>query len=720
MRALEFWGGVECTVNRVGDRFFDQLHRSGHAARLDDLDRFAALGVTTLRAPLMWERLAPRDLAEVEWDWVDRYLGRIRDLGMRPIVGLVHHGSGPRYTSLLDERFPELLARYARAVAERHPWLAAWTPVNEPLTTARFSAMYGHWYPHGKDDRLFVRALLNQLRGIVLAMRAVRTINPHARLIQTEDIGTCYGTPPLHRQVRHERDRRWLTWDLLSGRVDAHHPLFGFLSAAGASARELALFVEEPCPPDIIGVNYYVTSDRWLDDRLALYPSAVHGGNGAMAYADVEAVRVREQGLVGHERHLVAAWKRYQCPVALTEVHLGSTREEQMRWMIEAWDGATRAREQGADVRAVTAWALLGSYDWDSLVTSESGHYEPGFFDLRAPTPRLTALGTAAQDLAAGRRPDHAVLASPGWWRRRSRLLTNAAGGRTPVSSHVSRPPILVVGLRGELSRGFGRVCAQRGLSVRMIGPAITSLSDSSRIETVLRILKPWAVIDAAGYRSIDQAETDRERCWQNNVTSPTNLARACERHGLPFVTFSTDLVFDGAQRRPYTEEHATAPLSFFGETKAEAEVRVLELLPRALVVRTGALFSPWDTSNFAATTLGSIVRGAPLRVADDCSMTPTYIPDLAHAVLDLLIDGERGVWHLANEGEVTWHQFARMLARQARLPESSIGTGKSAEIWRSALRPAYSALSSSRGHLLPQLQTAVAAYVAQAAVSDL
>ena len=79
---------------------------------------------------------------------------------MRPIVGLVHHGSGPAYTSLLDSGFPEKLARYAGAVARRYPWLTDFTPVNEPLTTARFSGLYGHWYPHGRCDRDYVRALL--------------------------------------------------------------------------------------------------------------------------------------------------------------------------------------------------------------------------------------------------------------------------------------------------------------------------------------------------------------------------------------------------------------------------------------------------------------------------------------------------------------------------------------------------------------------------------
>ena len=111
---LEVWAGVECTVNRVGDEYFDQLERSGHATRLEDLDRFAELGVRALRYPVLWERTAPNGLESADWSWADERLGRLRELGIHPIVGLVHHGSGPRHTSLIDPSFPEKLAEFAQ------------------------------------------------------------------------------------------------------------------------------------------------------------------------------------------------------------------------------------------------------------------------------------------------------------------------------------------------------------------------------------------------------------------------------------------------------------------------------------------------------------------------------------------------------------------------------------------------------------------------------
>lgn len=415
----EVWAGVECTVNRVGDRFSDQLARTGHDRRPDDLDRLAGLGVSAVRYPVLWERHPD----PVDWTWADARLGRLRELGVRPIVGLVHHGSGPPDTSLVDPAFPERLAAFAARVADRYPWVDAYTPVNEPLTTARFSGLYGHWYPHGRDDRTFVRCLLTQCKAVALAMAAVRRVRPDAALVQTDDLGEVYAPPGLAYQARFENDRRWITWDLLCGRVGRRHPLWRWLRGAGATDADLVWFRDHPCPPTVIGVNYYVTSERYLDDRLEFYPPEAHGGNGRDGYVDTEAVRVLPGGPAGPASLLRQAWERYQLPVAVTEAHLGCTPDEQVRWLWEVWRAAYSARATGADVRAVTAWAAFGACDWDSLVTRDAGSYEPGVFDVRADPPAETPLAGLVRDLAAGRRPTHPALAGPGWWRRPDRLL---------------------------------------------------------------------------------------------------------------------------------------------------------------------------------------------------------------------------------------------------------------------------------------------------------
>jgi dTDP-4-dehydrorhamnose reductase len=419
---IEVWGGVECTVNRVGDRYFNQLELSGHQSRETDLDAFAALGLKTLRYPVLWETVAPDSLDKLQWSWADERLTRLRALGIRPIVGLLHHGSGPSYTNLLDPGFPEKLARFAGAVARRYPWIDAYTPVNEPLTTARFSSLYGHWFPHHRDERSLFTALFHQIKGTVLAMRAIREINPTAQLIQTDDLGRTFSTPPLAYQAEFENERRWLTWDLLCGLVRPGHRMQAHFEWLGLSPDDLDFFVANPCPPDVIGLNYYVTSERFLDHRIQHYPPELHGGNGRDIYADDAAVRARIEGIGGITVAIAEAIQRYQRPIALTEVHIGCSIEEQLRWLGEIWESAQEARAAGADVRALTTWALLGSHDWDSLVTQPRGHYEAGVFDVSGGKPEPTLLAETVRRLAQGKRPDHSALKTVGWWRRPCRL----------------------------------------------------------------------------------------------------------------------------------------------------------------------------------------------------------------------------------------------------------------------------------------------------------
>ena len=121
MNSLELWGGHECTVNRVGDSWFDQTPRSGHDERLEDLALFADLGITSLRYPALWESVSPDNPAQRDFRWTDGRFAELRRLRINPIVTLCHHGSGPRYTGLVEDSFAPGLAVHAAAVAARYP-----------------------------------------------------------------------------------------------------------------------------------------------------------------------------------------------------------------------------------------------------------------------------------------------------------------------------------------------------------------------------------------------------------------------------------------------------------------------------------------------------------------------------------------------------------------------------------------------------------------------
>ena len=716
---LELWGGVECTFNRVRDQYFNQLESNGHALRLDDLDRFASLGIKRIRYPVLWENTAPDGLKNANWKWADERLEYLRELGVTPIAGLVHHGSGPRDTSLVDPQFPQKLAEFAAAVAARFPWLDAYTPVNEPLTTARFSGLYGVWYPHGKDEPTFKTALLNQCRGIVLAMRAIREVNPQAKLIQTEDLGKTYSTPKLSYQAYFNNQLRWLAGDLLCGRVTPEHFLWDWLvDRCQASEEELFWFCENSCPPDIMGVNHYITSERFLDHNLANYPKQFHGGNGRDQYADIEAARALSTPTGGIKPLLHEAWERYQLPLAITEVHIDSHREDQMRWLAEIWQSAADARKEGADIRAVTVWSLLGSYDWNSLVTISQGYYEPGPFDLRSKEPRPTAIAEVMRQLAEGKQPAHPVLSGPGWWRRQDRFMCSRPVELRGVT-FPSRPqpsgsgaPLLITGSTGTLGQAFARVCELRGIHYQLLSRQQMDIADINSVERVIAQYEPWAIINTAGYVRVDDAEHDAERCFRENTLGPITLAEVCARHDMQLITFSTDFVFNGQRDEPYVENDQIGPLNVYGRSKAESEFGVLNHYPEALVIRTSSFFGPWDQYNFITLALDAFTQGRPFRAASDLTVSPTYVPDLVNVSLDLLLDRASGLWHLTNSHPVTWAELALHAADRAQIDAGLLHPCSSDDLGFIAQRPRYSALHCSRGSLMPSLDHALDSYL--------
>lgn len=716
------WAGLECTLNRVHDRFVDQSVKNGHYERLEDLQLFADLGVKKLRYPCLWEKVAPEDPGQFDWTFLDERLGEIKRLGITPIAGFLHHGSGPRYTNLLDSEFPEKLARYARAFAERYPWIEDYTPVNEINTTARFSCLYGHWFPHHKSDASYLRAVYNQVRGTILAMKAIREINPKARLIQTDDLGRAQSTERLFYQADFENERRWLGWDFLCGKFNEEHSLYRFVKKnSDLTGSEIRWMQDNRCPPDVIGINHYHLSNRFLDHRLELYPEWSHGGNGRDRYADVGAVDTGQADLPHSHEIMEEAWARYRIPVAITEVHTTGHRDSQMRWLYEMWRESNKARKNGAEIIAVTAWSLLGTFDWHNLCTNCEGIYEPGVFDLRSAdrTPRHTGLSKLIKELASTGDSGHPILKRPGWWRTSRRILwAPKDGAYSSVRVHSQTPPILITGATGTLGQAFARICGARNIPYRILPRSEMDIADIKRVREVIGRLKPWAVINTAGFVRVDEAEEDSDRCHRENVDGPFNLAAVSAENGIPLIHFSSDMVFDGAHDEAYTESHRVSPLNVYGKTKAESEEKVLLVNPRALIVRTSSFFGPWDEHNFVVQTLRHLVNKDEVIASSDTMISPTYVPDLVNASLDLLLDGERGIVHLTNEAKVSWQEFALKAAvvagEQFELDHSLIVGRRMEDMDLGAERPKNSVLTSERISMLPPLDDALGRFMKQ------
>lgn len=701
----EIWGGIECTINRVDDRYLDQLDLAGLYANPAYLDAIIKLQLRQIRFPVLWEKHQPALTGPIDWSFTADCLNRLRENNIEPIVGLLHHGSGPAYTDMLHEDFPVLFAEYAVKVAEKFPWVKQYTPVNEPLTTARFSGLYGLWYPHKKNDVSFIRMLLNELKATVLAMQGIRKINPEAILIQTEDLGKSYSTPLLSYQATFENHRRWLTFDILCGRLNAAHPLWSYVMRLGIEKSKLQFFIDNPCPPDVIGVNHYITSERYLDENTEHYPIHSVGSNTLHAYADVEAVRVHIDEPHGLEHLLKEMWERYHLPVAITEAHLNCTREDQLRWFNHVYEVASKLKMEGMDIRAVTAWALLGSFGWNKLLTCLSNKYESGVFDISAGYARPTALSYLIKDLTHGQNAPEHLLAHPGWWKHEARFYKKGTKNDECKSAVLSQP-LIIIGKTGTLGQAFSKLCSERNIHHLLLDRTDADICNEEQLENMIKYHKPWAIINAAGYVKVDEAEKDWINCYEANFLGVEKLAAICSWHAIKLMTFSSDLVFGGEKNQPYVETDITSPVNTYGHSKQLAENAVLKLDPAALMIRTAAFFGPWDHYNFAKQLFSRLGAGKKFLAPDDNFISPTYLPHLVHASLDLLIDNASGIWHLANKGCVTWYAFAKMLAQRTNLnPDLVIPVYN---LQAPAKRPAFSALGSEKYKHMPTLDEAL------------
>ena len=280
-------------------------------------------------------------------------------------------------------------------------------------------------------------------------------------------------------------------------------------------------------------------------------------------------------------------------------------------------------------------------------------------------------------------------------------------GGETPPL-HPS--PLAIVGATGTLGKAFARLCESRGIEYHLLSRQEMDISNPNSVNAVLSELKPWAVINAAGYVRVDDAEREPNACFSINTAGAENLATACAMHNIAFLTFSSDLVFDGTVSNPYLESDAVAPLNVYGHSKALAEKQVLQANPASLVIRTSAFFGPWDDYNFVTIALRELSAGNNF-VAADAIISPTYVPDLVHTSLNLLIDGECGIWNLANKGAIAWADLARLAAKKAGFNPDNVIAVPTQELNLTAPRPNYSVLGSNRGELLSCLDSAMSRY---------
>jgi dTDP-4-dehydrorhamnose reductase len=209
----------------------------------------------------------------------------------------------------------------------------------------------------------------------------------------------------------------------------------------------------------------------------------------------------------------------------------------------------------------------------------------------------------------------------------------------------------------------------------------------------------------------VDDAEKDAGTCFSANAYGPGHLAQACAAAGIPLLSFSSDLVFDGNKTKPYTESDEPQPLNIYGHSKAALEKTILKDHPGSLVVRTSAFFGPWDKHNFVHHVLQTLDSGMPFEAMTDSVVSPTYVPHLVESCLELLLDGATGIRHICNTAAVSWYEWARLIARMGGYSEDMIIPKAQNELNLPARRPAYCAMVTERGAPLPTLNSAMRQY---------
>ena len=263
---------------------------------------------------------------------------------------------------------------------------------------------------------------------------------------------------------------------------------------------------------------------------------------------------------------------------------------------------------------------------------------------------------------------------------------------------------VLVIGRQGQLARELAQAQWPVGWTITFTGRPELDLRFPDKAAAAVAAAAPDLVVNAAAYTNVEQAESEAELARTINATGPAAVAAACKTIGAPFVTISTDYVFDGKKQSPYLENDPVNPVSAYGRGKAEGEALVRGALPEHVILRTSWMFSPFGT-NFVRTMMRLGAERPALRVVADQRGCPTSAADLAQAVVAVCNaiktgQGRFGTYHAANAGAATWYEFASAIfqtlaARGERVPE--IVPITTAEYPTKAARPANSVLDCAR-----------------------
>lgn len=362
-----FATGIENSIPKIknGSVRVDQMESCGHYRRWQtDFDCVEDLGLKFLRygPPLHTSFLGPE---RYDWEFADVTFADLRRRDIIPIVDLCHFGVPDWIGDFQNTDFPELFSGYARAFAQRFPWIQLYTPVNEMFICAQFSAKFGWWNEQGTTDQTFVRALANIVKANVLAMKCILEVRPDAIFIQSESSEYFHAeNPKAIKPAEIENSRRFLSLDLNYGhRVDSE--MYEYLMDNGLTKDEYHFFLGNSLRHHcILGNDYYWTNEHRVSAE------GVHQASGE---------------IFGYSEITRQYYHRYHLPVMHTETNLieGPNGDEAVNWLWKQWANVLRVRNDGVPTVGFTWYSLTDQMDWDTALREDNMRPHPvGLYDL--------------------------------------------------------------------------------------------------------------------------------------------------------------------------------------------------------------------------------------------------------------------------------------------------------------------------------------------------
>lgn len=356
----------------------DEMEKTRHYQRWrDDFCLVKELGIEYLRygPPYHKTHTGP---GRYDWEFADETFGALKEMDITPIADLCHFGVPDWAGNFQNPEWPRLFAEYARAFAERYPWVRLYTPVNEIFIAATFSAQYGWWNERLKSDRAFVRALKHLCLASTLAQSAILEIQPEATFIQSEATQYFHADDPAAEERTHFlNEKRFIALDLIYG-----HPIsalmYQYLEDNGMTREEYNWFqrnhIKARC---VMGNDYYVSNEHLVC------------ANGSSCSSGE---------ILGYYIITKQYYERYRLPVMHTETNCMNVGEA-THWLIKEWQSMHRLKLDGVPIIGFTWYSLTDQVDWDSALRDDAGRVnELGLVDLNR---EIRPVGRAYQKLIA-------------------------------------------------------------------------------------------------------------------------------------------------------------------------------------------------------------------------------------------------------------------------------------------------------------------------------